>query len=379
VRVLLVSQEYPPETAWGGIGTYVGLHAPALAALGHEVHVLSVVDGQEAGDVERDGVTIHRRGLARRVRGPGRIAKQSWTRLELAHGVAAHVRALPPADVVETPEWMAESLFLRNTRLVVRLHSSAAQIFPFVGRHGPDARCAIALEDRAMRRADLLVGSAVQLPTVRGRRGFPPVVEIPYPIGVRPPRPAADDGPPRIVFAGRFEPRKGVDRLVEALPFVRREVPDARLELVGRDTTTSDGASVVAALRDRAAALGVGDAIDVVEAWGTAAVESRLQGAAVCAVPSRWESFGYVAAEALAGATPTVVSSWASLAAIAGRSELVVAQDDDPRAWAATIVELLLDPAAARTLALTVRERLVAEASPSVVAARTAEAYAGVS
>lgn len=378
MRVLLVSQEYPPETAWGGIGTYVGLHAPALAALGHEVHVLSVVDGQDASDVQRDGVVVHRRGFARRVRGPGRVAKQTWTRFELARNVALHARALPPADVVESPEWMAESLLLRRSGVVVRLHSSAAQIFPFVGRRGPDARTAIALEDRAMRHADLLVGSAVQISTVAGRRGFPPVVEIPYPIGVRDPRSAAGDGPPRIVFAGRFEARKGVDRLVEALPLVRREVPDARLELVGRDTTRSDGRSVLAQLRGRATELGVADGLDVVDAWGSAAVEARLAGAAVCAVPSRWESFGYVAAEALAGATPTVVSSWPSLQAIAGPG-LAVRDDDDPRAWADAIVELLRAPADARALALAARARLIEEASPAVVAARTAAAYAGVS
>ena len=31
MRVLLVSQEFPPETGWGGIGTYLRILAPALA------------------------------------------------------------------------------------------------------------------------------------------------------------------------------------------------------------------------------------------------------------------------------------------------------------------------------------------------------------
>jgi glycosyltransferase involved in cell wall biosynthesis len=374
MKVLLVSQEYPPETAWGGIGTYAGLHAPALAAADAEVHVLSVVAGQAASDVQRDGVHVHRRGLMR-VRGPGRVLPQTWKRLQLAAAVARHARSLPAVDVVESPEWMAESLFVRGRPLVVRLHSSAAQVFPFVGRSGADARLAIGIEHRGMRRADALVGSDVQVSTVPFNGGGPAVVEIPYPIGVRERRPAWEDGVPRIVFAGRFEWRKGPDRLVAALPAVRREVPEVRLQLVGRDTTDAAGASVLEALLARARELGVADAVEVIDAWGRDAVEAALHGAAVCAVPSRWESFGYVAAEALAGATPTVTSSWPSLAGIAGDERVVVRDDDDPAAWARALTWPLADPAAARAAALAGRERLIRDAGPDVVAARTLEVY----
>ena len=42
MKVLFVSQELPPETGWGGIGTYVSMISRALAERGVEVHVLSV-------------------------------------------------------------------------------------------------------------------------------------------------------------------------------------------------------------------------------------------------------------------------------------------------------------------------------------------------
>ena len=178
---------------------------------------------------------------------------QTWMRLQLAASVARHARRMPEVDVVESPEWMAESLFLRGRPLVVRLHSSAAQVFPFVGRVGADARVAIGIEQRGMRHAAALVGSDVQIPTVSFNGAGPPVVEIPYPLGVRRPRPAWEDGPPRIVFAGRFERRKGPDRLIDALPLIRAEHPDVRLQLVGRDTMdVSTGVSVLEALLARA-------------------------------------------------------------------------------------------------------------------------------
>ncbi|WP_320671639.1 glycosyltransferase family 4 protein [Patulibacter defluvii] len=378
MRVLLVSQEYPPETGWGGIGTYLGLVAPALAAAGAEVHVLSVVDGQPSSTRSADGVTVHRRGLGRRVRGPGRVLPQSWKRIELAAAVARAVRALDGSfDVVESPEWMAESLLLRRRPLVVRLHSSAAQVFPFVGRSGLDARLAIAAEERGIARADLLVGTAVQLAS---HRHAVPDVAISYPVALREPRPAWDPAggaPPRIVFAGRFEHRKGVDRLLEALPAVRRRVPTALLEIVGRDTTTPTGGSVLDELRARAAALGVADGLRVTEKWGREAVEEALDGAAVCAVPSRWESFGYVAAEALSGATPLVVSDWPSFRDVTGDEGLVpIVAGDDPEAWGAALAAAIEDPRAAREAAEAGRDRLRERAAPAVVAGQTLDAYA---
>src|SRR5690349_23603347 len=62
MRICLVSQEYPPETARGGIGTQTWNKARALAALGHEVHVLSSSAGPAPGlrhGVE-DGIAVHR-------------------------------------------------------------------------------------------------------------------------------------------------------------------------------------------------------------------------------------------------------------------------------------------------------------------------------
>src|SRR6266540_764163 len=62
VRVCLVSQEYPPQTFPGGIGTQTWNKARSLARLGHTVHVLCCAGVPGPGvRVEMDGaVTVHR-------------------------------------------------------------------------------------------------------------------------------------------------------------------------------------------------------------------------------------------------------------------------------------------------------------------------------
>ena len=62
MKICLVSQEYPPETPWGGVGTQTWVKARMLVRLGHEVHVLSCTADETAGLRTRieDGVVVHR-------------------------------------------------------------------------------------------------------------------------------------------------------------------------------------------------------------------------------------------------------------------------------------------------------------------------------
>src|SRR5712692_2257551 len=62
LNICLVSQEYPAETARGGIGTVTWNKARELARLGHSVHVLSSSAGQELKlrTAVEEGVTVHR-------------------------------------------------------------------------------------------------------------------------------------------------------------------------------------------------------------------------------------------------------------------------------------------------------------------------------
>ncbi len=62
MRICLVSLEYPPETAHGGIGSQTWTKARELTVLGHEVHVLAGAarPGEDLVSGRRDGVIVHR-------------------------------------------------------------------------------------------------------------------------------------------------------------------------------------------------------------------------------------------------------------------------------------------------------------------------------
>ncbi len=104
----------------------------------------------------------------------------------------------------------------------------------------------------------------------------------------------------RLLYTGRFDPRKGIETLVRALPLLP---PQATLECYGRG-----GAEERSHLAKTASELGVGDrvAFDALERHELAA---RYCMADVLVFPSEWEEpFGLVPVEAMACATPVVAT-----------------------------------------------------------------------
>ena len=381
MRVLLVSQEYPPETAWGGIGTYTGTIAPALAQAGAEVHVLSVVAGQKRSVSTVDGVTVHRAPL-RRLRGVGRPLPATWRRISLAAGVAIEMRRLGLRfDVCEAPEWNAEGLAIAlrgRTPLVIRLHSGARQVYPVLGPLNRDRRIAIRLEEASARRADLVTGTRSLLAEVAPAARIPAhrTRAIVCPVPSADPLPPPPDGSERVAFVGRFEARKGADTLVRAVPRLAERVPDVHVVLRGTDTQTANGTSFAEELRATAARLGVAEQVEIVDRWHPDAVREEMRLASVCAVPSRWESFGLVAAEAAVLGRPVVASRIAGLTevvtdGVTGR--LVPPNEPDPLAEA--IADVIETPATAREMGAAAAKDIAARCAPERVAAETVDAY----
>jgi len=60
MRIAILSYEYPPETGYGGIGTYSYYQARALAKLGHDVHVFAGATRDGVWHSEHEGVKVTR-------------------------------------------------------------------------------------------------------------------------------------------------------------------------------------------------------------------------------------------------------------------------------------------------------------------------------
>jgi D-inositol-3-phosphate glycosyltransferase len=118
---------------------------------------------------------------------------------------------------------------------------------------------------------------------------------------------------PVLLFVGRIQPLKGLDVAISALAELERD--DAVLVVVG-GASGVDGPTEQAKALLLADELGVADRIRWVPPQAHHALSTFYRAADVCVVPSRSESFGLVALEAGACATPVVAANVGGLATL---------------------------------------------------------------
>ncbi|MCJ7743709.1 MAG: glycosyltransferase [Dehalococcoidales bacterium] len=107
-----------------------------------------------------------------------------------------------------------------------------------------------------------------------------------------------------VLFVGRIDPLKGIDRLLEAVACL----PDTRglrLIIVGGDGQSE---SEIERLHQLARALGIQDLVTFLGLIKHERMPYFYSAADVCVVPSYYESFGLVALESLACGTPVVTT-----------------------------------------------------------------------
>jgi phenylacetate-CoA ligase len=154
----------------------------------------------------------------------------------------------------------------------------------------------------------------------------------PAPAAGRPPA-----RPPTVGFVGRLAAVKGLGTAVQALALVRRDVPDARLVLVG------DGPEQ-ARLEAEARRLGLASAVEVRTGVPFARAHEAYQAFDVFLLPSLTEGQGIVLLEAMASGLPVVSTR------VGGAPALVqdgvtghLVEVGDAAAMARALVPLLLD------------------------------------
>jgi glycosyltransferase involved in cell wall biosynthesis len=108
---------------------------------------------------------------------------------------------------------------------------------------------------------------------------------------------------PLVLNHGRVARKKGIDVLIEAFALVARDLPDARLAIVGPDDE-----GLVPELTALAARLGVANRTVFTGMLGGGDRAGALAAADVWALPSRQDAWASAVTEALAAGLPTVVS-----------------------------------------------------------------------
>lgn len=395
LRVAFISEELPPETGWGGIGTYTDVISRALGARGHDVTVITRGWDSDTDQVV-DGVRVIRLVVPQPSwrRGTVRLTEalhESREMLQWARRVASTLHRLhdsAPLDIVEAPEYHAQGLLVsRRIPLVVRLHAPAfvnrSASGVRIGGSALDAALAERLERLPARRSRLVTSPTREmLERVRARWKLGPAEVMANPVDVErfehvPP----PDGVQTILHVGRISRRKGVEHLVEALPLVMREVPGLRLRFVGKDHPSGPGGvSMIEHLGRRLTALNVPEGVVTFDGYRDRKTLPDVYGdATVCVVPSLYESFGYTCVEAMASGRALVATSVGGIPEVVTDGvDGVLVPPADPGRLAAALSRLLTDHECRRRLEAQARRSARERFGVDVVADRFELLYDGV-
>ncbi len=324
-----------------GIGEYVRGLAPALRARG--------VDVIELQEPKLDPWRFDRRVAWDQVVLPQRARASGADVLHCASGTMPLRISMPAVVTVHDVAWLKVQ---RHTRPYARYYFGAFALQRY--KHA----AAIAV-DSAFSRQELL--EVLDFPPER--------VHVVYP-GVAGDFCTLERQPTReqlILVPGTVERRKNLEVLIRAL----RELPDAHVVSVGPSTPYRDECETLAReldVHERLHFRGYVERSDLLELYATCAV---------VAVPSRYEGFGYAAAQALCAGAPVVVSDQSSLPEVVNGAAPIATADDE-REWVRAIAELFADPRAAQAHAAAQRDAAIARFSWDSSAAAMQRIYQNV-
>lgn len=203
-------------------------------------------------------------------------------------------------------------------------------------------RAGVRLHDRMITPSDDLAGTLRTANSTAEVHVIPNGVDAASLDVVQPRRPVA-------LFLGRLETdQKGLDVLLDAFAKVADQTP-ARLEIAGEGRDR-------AALEARCRRLGIGDRVDFLGRVDGPAKLALLASAQLVCMPSRRETFGMVAVEALACGTPVLATDIDNLRHLVRPGFGRLVPTEDPEAYAEILLELLGSPRTCQELGARGRE-----------------------
>lgn len=349
-----------PTFEIGGAQRQLSYLAPALAHIGHVVHVAYLRGGPNLAPLERGGVALHR--------------LRSWGNHDpgILFQLVQLIRRVRP-DIVQT--WILQmdilggvAAWVTGTPWVLREPSSAAA-YPSTTKNS--------LRRWVGMRADAVLANSEGGQSYWRTVGNPPVCHI-IPNGIPvdqiegvAPASRSDFGvSPKcklVVFVGRFEEGKNIGNLLSALAMIRNCEPVAAV-LAGDGPTRSS-------IRRAVDRLGISDRVAlpgfVADPW------ALMKCADAFAFLSAFEGLPNAVLEAMACGCPLVVSDIPAHREFLDERCALLVDPDRPEEIAVALQRALSDPAAAQARAKTAKEK-VARWSVPWVAGRYEVAYRNV-
>lgn len=395
VDIALLSYEYPPETGFGGIGTYSYYHARALARLGHRVHVFAGSQRRGTFESEHDGVRVTRiklEGWLHRLLEPARKQRWWWfhNRVETAYALYVALRKAAERehfDIVEAPECGGDAVAVSTMLelpVAVRFHSPARLIMDMYDVPKMDRELTTFVEQIAINRATVRTSCSEFL-----AKEVQTHMQVPSPVHVIPngidvelfDRDEGVDVRERfniptdamlILFANRLEERKGIHLIGEVADRILRKYPHVHFALAGRDLFGYVKDRVLPPLQ----AEGLADRFHVLGGLPLPEVRALLKRCSIFLLPSLWENCPYSGIEAMTAGRAIVASDCGGIPElIAHRENGLLARTGFAGSFVQRLEELIESRELRESLGAAARRTVEERLTDVHIARRTVDLY----
>ncbi|GAB7387639.1 hypothetical protein BSNK01_14760 [Bacillaceae bacterium] len=382
-RILMLAWEYPPKVV-GGLARAVYDLSRALAAEGEEVHVLTSAVADAPRYETMNGVHVHRLSTYLY---EGAHDFFDWI-FQLNLAIVDHVEQMTRKGysfhVIHAHDWLVGYAARQLKRqlglpLVVTIHATE------YGRNQgiyTDLQRKIHQEERQLTHEaqKVIVCSRYMKEEVQRVLQLPSEKIERIPNGVDPEQVRAGKAkPPRAAFAlpdekivffvGRMVREKGVHLLLQAVPAVLRECPEAKFVLAGKGPML-DG------LKRKAEELGIAAKVLFTGFIDDGTRNALFHYAYVSVFPSLYEPFGIVALEAMAAGGAVIAADTGGLREmIEHRGDGLTFYAGNPQSLADQLIAALRDPSLIAACRRRGREKVMREYEWSAIARRTREIY----
>ncbi|XGV97100.1 MAG: glycosyltransferase family 4 protein [Leptolyngbya sp. BL-A-14] len=387
MKIAFISYEYPPDTATGGIATYVYQVARMMQQRGHHVEVFTSSPHREGVMIE-DGVVVHR------ILYTTNTDRRDFA--TYAGKVFAQRHATIGFDVVEGPENDAHArgaiALVPDMPLVVKLHTPYFMVLE-LNYVPPSRNMKLRRMMGALRRGQLPKPFAVQEPydpqldperihtldadeittpsQALGDRlietwGLPPEKVIHLPNPYIPTTELLTISPQTqtqtVSFLGRLEVRKGVLNLAKAIPLILQKHPQVTFQFVGEVCPSPTNPNVTMQQYLTRQLWRYRRSLKFTGAIPLQQIPSYLAQTDICVFPSRWENFPNVCLEAMAAARGIVGSHAGGMTQMLddGKAGHLISPQK-PEQIAAAVIDLLNNPTRRIEMGELARERVLSE------------------
>lgn len=395
MNIALLSYEYPPETGFGGIGTYTYYQARGLAKLGHKVHVVAGSLQPGIHHSEEDGVQItriKRQGWVTRLLASMMEKRCGWASNRIQTAYAAHaglrdVLAREPIDWVEFPECGADGALvatLLDIPSVVKLHSPARLIMGMYDTPRMDRELTALVEQIGISQATLRTSCSRFLAAeAKNKMKVHQAIEV-IPNGIDLELFDSDEGidvdkqfglPKQgrlVFFANRMERRKGIHLVKDMCFHVLEKYGDVHFVFAGDDTYGYMKQEILPFIKSHK----LGKRFHYLGKLTLVEVRALLKRIDIFLIPSLWENCPYSCIEAMAAGRAIVSSD------CGGMPELIedgvtglLATSDQPAAFIAALERVIEDPDLAASMGANARRKVERDLTDVGIAARSIEYY----